>query len=123
LITVGKITSIFLSDPPAAEKAPPAAAATAGADEEIEETVPVPATAASAVARVTLAAISALEWLAESGQRARPADALSRLDDLANQAAQLRLPRLAALLQHTVYPGDLLRTRWILSVMESGETA
>jgi hypothetical protein len=77
----------------------------------------------SALAKVTFAAISALEWLAESGQRARPAEALSRLDDLANQAAQLSLPRLAALLQQTATPGDWLRTRWILSVIQRAESA
>lgn len=122
LLTAEKITSIFLSDAPTPAKAAPAAAP-AEVDDEIDETEPVPATVTSALAKVTFAAISALEWLAESGQRARPADALSRLDELAVQAAQLRLTRLAALLRQTATPRDWLRIRWILSVMQRSETA
>lgn len=122
LITAERITSLFLSDAPAPAKAP-LAAGPADIDDEIDEAEPVPAAVTSAMARVTFAAISALEWLAESGQRARPAEALSRLDDLANQASQLGLPRLAALLQHTATPSDWLRTRWILSVMQRAEAA
>ncbi len=122
LITAEKITSLFLSDATAPAKVP-TPAPPPDSDDEIDEAEPVPATVTSALARVTLAAISALEWLAESGQRARPAEALSRLDDLANQAAQLSLPRLAALLQHTATPGDWLRTRWILSVIQRAEAA
>jgi hypothetical protein len=122
LITAEKITSIFLSDAPAPAKAPPAAAP-ADSDDECDDAEPVPAAMTSALARLTFAAISGLEWLAESGQRARPAEALSRLDDLANQAAELRLPRLAALLQHAATPGEWLRVRWILSVIQRAETA
>ncbi len=121
LIKAEKITSIFLRDAPAPAKATPAAAP-ADSDDEIDETEPLTATVTSALARVTLAAISALEWLAESGRRARPGDALARLDELAVQAAQLGLPRLAALLQQTATPSDWLRARWILSVLQRAET-
>lgn len=122
LITAESIISLFLSDAPAPAQAS-LAAAPPDMDDEIDEAEPVPAAVTSHLARVIFAAISALEWLAESGQRARPAEALSRLDDLANQASQLSLPRLAALLQHTATPGDWLRIRWILSVIQRAEAA
>jgi hypothetical protein len=121
LIRAEKVTSLFLSEAPTVAKAPSTEAPDAS-EEEIEDADSVPAAATSALARVTFAAISALEWLAESGQRARPAEALGRLEHLANQATQLRLPRLSALLQCTATSGDWLRLRWILSVAQRAET-
>lgn len=122
LITGEKLLSLFLGNAPAPAKGPAAKPAEETNEEDIdeEETLPVPAVS-TALTSVTLATISTLEWLAESGQRARPAGALHRLAELSQQAGQLRLPRLASLLERAATPGDWLRLRWILSVTQRAE--
>jgi len=124
LMTGEKILSLFLGNAPIPAPAKdPATKPTAEADEDdIDEEESAPAaTVSSALTSVTFAAISTLEWLAESGLRARPSEALRRLEELSHQAGQLRLPRLANLLEHAAGPGDWLRLRWILSVTQRAE--
>jgi hypothetical protein len=95
---------------------PPASAST---DDEIEEADPEPVVESrSAISQLTLAAISAIEWLAESGLNSRQSGARARLDDLAKQAGQLGLAKLQPLLATVPDESSLLRIRWLLAVLQ-----
>jgi hypothetical protein len=122
LIRAGAVTPLFFATtkPPRPGTTKPAAAP--ADDDDIEEPAP-PAAArpASATAGLAHAAISNLEWLAESGARARHAEAFARLDALAAHAGQLGLTKLAALLRPTTNPAGWLRLRWLLDLMLAAE--
>lgn len=87
-------------------------------DDDLEEAEPGRnASAHSATARLAFAAISALEWLAESGLRARQTEAFERLDELSRQTDQLGLTKLAAILRPVKSPAAWLRLRWLLGLL------
>jgi hypothetical protein len=91
-------------------------------DDDLEEAEPERDTSAhSATARLAFAGISALEWLAESGLRARQTEAFERLDELSQQADQLGLTKLAAALHPVKNPAAWLRLRWLLGLLLAAE--
>ena len=88
-------------------------------DDEVNDAEPEPAaTVHSFIGELSYAAISSLEWLAESGLRARNVDARQRLEELSKQARSLGLIRLEGLFANTTSAASWLRFRWVLSVMQ-----
>jgi hypothetical protein len=122
LIRRGQAVAIYFTASPAAR--PDSGTVTEVSDKEVdwideagaEELVAT--VSGSAVSHLALAAISTVEWLAESGIRARNHRASERLGELAHQASQLSLDPLAKLLQAPASAAGWLRLRWILGVMQ-----
>lgn len=117
LIRDGRVISIFFGEakiPPATTPVIPPQAD----DEEIETVEIEPAiNVHGAVPQFVLAAISTVEWLAESGVRSQNAGPPARLGELRKQAIALGLTKLGKLLSPQT-GAEILRLRWILAVMQ-----
>ncbi|MDP1588245.1 MAG: SWIM zinc finger family protein [Prosthecobacter sp.] len=118
LLCDGKTTSLHFAEAKVAT-ASPGIAASIAEDEELEDITPEDSNATqNPVSQFVLATISALEWLAESGLRARNTEVRSRLEDLSKQARGLGLTNLSPLLLQSYEASSWLRLRWLFATMQ-----
>jgi hypothetical protein len=118
LVRDGKVTSLHFADAKAVatrqDFASPASEAEDIDDLALDESV----TLQNSVSQFVLACISTLEWLAESGLRARNPEGRLRLEELSKQALSLGLTNLSALLVSCKEAASCLRLRWLFAMMQ-----
>jgi hypothetical protein len=118
LICDGQASSLHLANVKSAGSTPSVVAPIPEDEDQDEVEIEVPATCQSAISDLIFAAISSTEWLVESGFGSRNSQVAERLDELAEQAATLGLPKLQKLLSAAPSTRNCLRLRWILGVMQ-----
>lgn len=118
LVRDGKVNSLYFADAktvPARQDIASPASEAEDVDDLVPEESPSTQTPAS---QFVLACISTLEWLAESGLRARNPEGRLRLEELSKQALSLGLTNLSALLVSFKEAASCLRLRWLFAMMQ-----